>query len=153
MKLDFAVPGKYSTLIHKGTKVKFSVEGDDNKYDAEVIATEEGIDQNTRNLKARAVVTAHARALTPGAYANVELRLNENHNTLMVPTQSIIMNERKKSVIVCKAGKAVFVPIQTGMRQSGSIEVLSGLNAGDTVVTTGVLFIKPDMKLEFAKVK
>jgi len=153
MKLDFAVPGKYSTLIHKGTKVKFSVEGDDNKYDAEVIATEEGIDQNTRNLKARAVVTAHARALTPGAYANVELRLNENHNTLMVPTQSIIMNERKKSVIVCKAGKAVFVPIQTGMRQSGNIEVLSGLNAGDTVVTTGVLFIKPDMKLEFAKVK
>ena len=63
------------------------------------------------------------------------------------------MSERKKTVIVSKAGKAVFVPIQTGVRQSGSLEVLSGLNAGDTVVTTGVLFIKPDMKLEFAKVK
>ena len=153
MKLDFAVPGKYSQLIHKGTKVKFSVEGDTNKYNAEVMATEQGIDQNTRNLKARAVVTAHAPALTPGAYANVELRLNENHSALMVPTQSIIMNERKKSVIVSKDGKAVFIPIETGVRQSGSIEVLGGLNAGDTVVTTGLLFIKPDMKLEFAKVK
>ena len=153
MKLDFDVPVKYSQLIHKGTKVKFSVEGDTNKYHAEVMATEEGIDQNTRNLKARAVVTAHAPALTPGAYANVQLRLNENRNALMIPTQCIIMSERKKTVIVSKAGKAVFVPIQTGVRQSGSLEVLSGLNAGDTVVTTGVLFIKPDMKLEFAKVK
>ncbi|MEI8004644.1 MAG: efflux RND transporter periplasmic adaptor subunit [Bacteroidota bacterium] len=153
MKLDFAVPGKYSQLIHKGTKVKFSVEGDTNKYNAEVMATEEGIDQNTRNLKARAVVTAHAPALTPGAYANVQLRLNENRNALMIPTQCIIMSERKKTVIVSREGKAVFVPIQTGVRQSGSLEVLTGLNAGDTVVTTGVLFIKPDMKLEFAKVK
>jgi membrane fusion protein (multidrug efflux system) len=153
MKLDFSVPGKYSQLIRKGTLVKFSVEEDTSKYDAVVMATEEGIDQVTRNLKARAVVTAHAPALTPGAYANVELRLNENHNALMVPTQSIIMNERKKTVIVSRAGKAVFIPIQTGIRQSGSLEVRSGLKAGDTVVTTGVLFIKPDMKLDFAKVK
>ena len=153
MKLDFAVPGKYSQLIHKGTKVKFSVEGDDNKYDAEVIATEEGIDQNTRNLKARAVVNAHSPVLTPGAYASVELKLSENKQALLIPTQSIIMTERKKSVIVCKAGKAVFTPINTGARQSGNIEVLTGLNEGDTVVTTGVLFIKPDMKLDFAKIK
>ena len=153
MKLDFAVPGKYSQLIHKGTRVKFSVEGDDNKYDAEVIATEEGIDQNTRNLKARAVVNAHSPVLTPGAYASVELKLSENKQALLIPTQSIIMTERKKSVIVCKAGKAVFTPINTGARQSGNIEVLTGLNEGDTVVTTGVLFIKPDMKLDFAKIK
>jgi len=153
LKLDFSVPGKYSQMIHKGTKVKFSVEGDDNKFDAEVMATEEGIDQNTRNLKARALVTAHSPALTPGAYASVELRLNQNRSALMVPTQSIIMKERSKSVIICKDGKAVFIPIKTGVRQSGNIEVISGLNAGDTVVTTGVLFIKPDMELKFAKIK
>ena len=153
LKLDFSVPGKYSQMIHKGTKVKFSVEGDDNKFDAEVMATEEGIDQNTRNLKARALVTAHSPSLTPGAYASVELRLSQNRSALMVPTQSIIMKERSKSVIICKDGKAVFIPIKTGVRQSGNIEVISGLNAGDTVVTTGVLFIKPDMKLDFAKIK
>jgi len=56
-------------------------------------------------------------------------------------------------LIICKDGKAVFIPIKTGVRQSGNIEVISGLNAGDTVVTTGVLFIKPDMELKFAKIK
>jgi len=153
LKLDFSVPGKYSQMIHKGTKVRFSVEGDDNKFDAEVMATEEGIDQNTRNLKARALVTAHAPSLTPGAYASVELRLSQNRSALMVPTQSIIMKERNKSVIICKGGKAVFVPVKTGVRQSGNIEVVSGINEGDTVVITGVLFIKPEMDLKFAKIK
>jgi membrane fusion protein (multidrug efflux system) len=153
LKLDFAVPGKYSSMIHRGTRVKFSVEGDETKYDAEVMATEEGIELNTRNLKARAIVTTHAPSLTPGAYANVELRLNENHNALMIPTQAIIMKERLKSVIICKGGKAVFVPILTGVRKAETVEVTKGLNAGDTVVTTGVLFIKPDTELKFAKVK
>ncbi len=153
LKLDFSVPGKYSQMIHQGTKVRFSVEGDDNKFDAVVMATEEGIDQNTRNLKARAIVTAHSPSLTPGAYASVELRLSQNRSALLVPTQAIIMKERNKSVIICKGGKAVFVPIKTGVRQAGNIEVITGLNAGDTVVTTGVLFIKPDMELTFAKIK
>ncbi len=153
LKLDFSVPGKYSSMIHKGTKVKFSVEGDEKKYDAEVMATEEGIDLNTRNLKARAIVEAHAPTLTPGAYASVELRLSENHNALMIPTQAIIMKERSKSVIVSRGGKAVFVPIQTGVRKAGTLEVVKGLSAGDTVVVTGVLFIKPDMVLTFAKIK
>ena len=153
LKLDFAVPGKYSSMIHSGTKVNFTVEGDSTTYHAEVMATEEGIEFNTRNLKARAIVTSHAPTLTPGAYANVSLRLNENHNALMIPTQAIIMKERNKSVIVSRGGKAVFVPIQTGVRKAGTLEVTQGLNAGDTVVTTGVLFIKPDMELKFAKVK
>ena len=153
LKLDFSVPGKYSSMIHKGTKVRFSVEGDEKKYDAEVMATEEGIDLNTRNLKARAIVEAHAPTLTPGAYASVELRLSENRNALMIPTQAIIMKERSKSVIVSRGGKAVFVPIQTGVRKAGTLEVIQGLSAGDTVVVTGVLFIKPDMELTFAKIK
>ncbi|MCX6280386.1 MAG: efflux RND transporter periplasmic adaptor subunit [Bacteroidetes bacterium] len=153
LKLDFSVPGKYSSMIHKGTKIKFTVEGDDKKYDAVVMATEEGIDLNTRNLKARAVVESHAPTLTPGAYASVELRLSENSNALMIPTQAIIMKERSKSVIVSRGGKAVVVPIKTGVRKAGTIEVIQGLSAGDTVVVTGVLFIKPEMELTFAKIK
>ena len=153
LKLDFAVPGKYSQLIHPGTKVKFSVEGDDQKFDAAVMATEEGIELNTRNLKARAVVDTHGPSLVPGAYANVELRLNEDRHALMIPTQAIILQERNKQVIICRGGKAVFSKITTGVRKASEIMVTAGLAEGDTIVTTGVLFIKPGTDLKFAKVK
>ena len=152
LKLDFSVPEKYSGAVKAGMKVKFSVQGDDTTYDATVLATEEGIDVTTRNLKARAVVNNKDKALKPGAFANVELELGENKNALMVPTQAVIPQERAKQLIVAKNGKATFVTVTTGVRQASNIEVESGIAAGDTVVTTGLLFLKPGADLKFSKV-
>jgi membrane fusion protein, multidrug efflux system len=152
LKLDFAVPEKYSGEIKTGAKVKFTVQGNEKKYDAAVIATEEGIDANTRNLKARALVNMNSSSLIPGAFANVELRLKEDKNALMVPTQAIIPQERNKRLIVANHGVAKFVTIKTGLRQASLIQVLNGIAPGDTVVTTGILFIKPGAKLKFSKV-
>lgn len=152
LKLDFSVPEKYSSDIKPGVKVKFTVQGDDKKYDATVIATEQGIESDTRNLNGRAIVENKVTSLIPGAFANVELRLSENKRVLMVPSQAIIPQERSKQLIVAKQGKASFVTIKTGLRNASSVEVLSGINPGDTVVTTGILFLKPDAVLKFSKV-
>jgi membrane fusion protein (multidrug efflux system) len=152
LKLDFSVPEKYSNQVKQGLKVKFSVLGDDAPHEATVIATEEGIDVATRNLKARAVVKNKDAALKPGAFANVELQLGENKNALMVPTQAVIPQERTKQLIIVKNGKAKFITVSTGVRQASNIEVLDGITAGDTVVTTGLLFLKPGSDLKFSKV-
>lgn len=152
LKLDFSVPEKYSREVKEGALVRFSVQGDDKKYDARVIATEEGIETTTRNLRVRAVVSTGTKSLIPGTFANVEVRLRENQKALMVPTQSIIPQERNKKLIVARNGKAVFVKVRTGIRQDENIEVLDSIRQGDTVVTTGILFIKPGAKLKFSKV-
>ena len=152
LKLDFSVPEKYQDELKQGLKVTFTVQGDETKYDATVMATEEGIDANTRNLNARALVKNANARLKPGAFANVELQLKEIKNALMVPTQAIIPQELKKQLIVEKDGKAKFINVLTGVRQASNIQVLTGLAPGDTVVTTGILFLKPGMGLKFSKV-
>ena len=152
MKLDFSVPEKYSTQVRPGSMVQFTVQGDDRKHEASVMATEEGIDPGTRNLKVRALVKMDSISIVPGTFANVELRLNENKNALMVPTQAIIPRERDKQLIVARSGKAQFIKVRTRIRQESMIEVSEGLQPGDTVVTTGILFIKPGAILKFAKV-
>jgi membrane fusion protein, multidrug efflux system len=152
LKLDFSVPEKYSNEVKQGLKVKFTVLGDDAPHEATVMATEEGIDVATRNLKARAVVKNKDATLKPGAFANVELELGENKNALMVPTQAVIPQERTKQLIVAKNGKAKFVTVTTGVRQASNVEVLDGIVAGDTVVTTGLLFLKPGSDLKFSKI-
>ena len=152
LKLDFSVPEKYSNEVKRGLKVKFTVLGDEAPHEAIVMATEEGIDVATRNLKARAVVKNENAKLMSGAFANVELELGENKNALMVPTQAIIPQERNKQLIVAKNGKAQFVTVKTGVRQASAVEVLDGIAAGDTIVTTGLLFLKPGTDLKFSKV-
>jgi membrane fusion protein (multidrug efflux system) len=152
LKLDFSVPEKYSNIINKGGKLKFLVQGDETKYDAIVMATEQSIEANTRNLKARAVVNKNSASLIPGAFANVELSLGENPKALMVPTQAIIPTERDKKLIVVKGGKATFVAVKTGVRESANIEVTEGISPGDTIVTTGILFLKPGATVNFSKI-
>ena len=53
---------------------------------------------------------------------------------------------------VIKGGKAVFVQVKTGVRESANIEVSEGISAGDTIVTTGILFLKPGMNVKLSKI-
>jgi len=109
LKLDFSIPEKYSSEMKPGLKVKFTVHGNERQYDATVIATEGGIDANTRNLKVRAIINSKSDELVPGGFTNVQLTLGENKNAIMIPTQAIIPQERNKSVIIAKNGKAQFL--------------------------------------------
>jgi membrane fusion protein, multidrug efflux system len=151
LKLDFSVPEKYSNEIREGKKVEFTVQGDETKYEATVMASEEGIESQTRNLRVRATVNGNVSALKPGAFANVELALNENKDALMIPTQAIIPQEMDKKVIVSRGGKAVFVTVKTGIRQVSKLEVTEGLKAGDTIAVSGLLFLKPRSPIKFSK--
>lgn len=153
LKLDFSVPSKYSSEVNVGTKLKFTIQGKDEKYDATVMASEKGIESITNNLKVRAVVTNKPGALLPGEFANIDLNLKQNDHALMIPTQSVIPQELTKQVIIAKNGKAKFVTITTGIRKEATIEVLKGIEPGDTLITTGILFIKPESVIKLLKVK
>jgi membrane fusion protein (multidrug efflux system) len=152
IKLDFSVPEKYSSIVKSGMKVKFNMNNDDKMFDATVFATEEGIDANTRNLKVRALVNSQSTDLIPGSFANVILRMNDNKNAIMIPTQALIPLENSKNVIIARKGKAHFVEVTTGTRQASKIEITNGLQVGDTIITSGLQFIKEDVKLSYSSV-
>jgi membrane fusion protein, multidrug efflux system len=152
LKLDFAVPEKYSSLIRTGQSVRFTVEGGGAPYNAVVQATEQSIDANTRNLLVRAYVR-DARGLLPGAFAEVSLSLGNKTQALMIPNQAVIPQAREKRVIISRNGKAHFVSIKTGIRQSDMIEVVDGLHPGDTIAVTGILFLRPESPMKFSKVE
>jgi membrane fusion protein, multidrug efflux system len=153
LKLDFFVPEKYSSEIKTGMKVKFSMSNSEKLFDATVLATEEGIDDATRNLKVRAVVNSQSNELLSGGFSNVQLRLGENKNAIMIPTQAIIPQEENKIVIVSRNGMAKFVVVKTGMRKADNIEITQGVQPGDTIVTSGLLFVKEGSKLSFSTIK
>ncbi|MFZ4522438.1 MAG: efflux RND transporter periplasmic adaptor subunit [Bacteroidales bacterium] len=152
LKLDFSVPEKYSKEISEGKVVRFTIQGTDTFFTARITAAEGGVEAATRNLRVRAVVNRPDPALSPGIFATVEVPLEVSPNALMIPTQAVIPQERNKKVIVARQGKATFVTIQTGTRRSKDVEVISGLNAGDTVVTTGILFLRMNSDLKFSKI-
>ncbi len=122
-------------------------------HTAKVLATEQSIQAETRNLQVRAAVQGRSRDLLPGAFAEVTLSLGKNASALLIPSQAIIPQARDKKVILSKGGKATFVTVKTGVRQAGLVEITEGIQSGDTVATTGMLFLRPDMPVVFSKIE
>jgi membrane fusion protein (multidrug efflux system) len=153
LKLQFTVPEKYGTLIQKGQQVVFEVDGSRKTFQATVIATESAVEEATRSLTARALIRSSDPALVPGEFAKVKLVLGKDNNAIMIPSQSVMLQGRKKQVIVYNDGKANYNEIITGIRDSANVQVLSGLNLGDTLITSGLLFLRPGAEIKLAKNK
>jgi membrane fusion protein (multidrug efflux system) len=152
LKLEFSIPEKYAKEITPGYVVKFSVDAGEGNYTAVVMATESSVDQNTRTLKVRAMVDGGKRELIPGIFAKINLQLGKSSSALLVPTQAVIPTARNKQVILLRGDSAIFTVVETGIRDSAYVQVLSGLHPGDTVVTTGLMAIRPKARVKVIKV-
>ncbi|QEC44524.1 efflux RND transporter periplasmic adaptor subunit [Pseudobacter ginsenosidimutans] len=153
LKMEFAVPEKYSDEMRKGRTVTFTVAGANQKFNASILATESLIEANTRTLKVRTVVGGNNPLLVPGAFAKVALQLGENDEALIIPTQAVIPQARNKRVILYRGGVAQFQEVKTGIRDSSFVQITEGLQKGDTVVTTALLSIRENSKIKLAKVQ
>lgn len=152
LKLDFTVPEKYTGQIKIGQLVTFTFEGSSKELGAKVIATEGNVTENTRSLTVRAAVVGKDDGLLPGSFAKVKLSFDPDPNSILVPTQAVLPQSRGKKVILYKSGTAVFADVTTGMRDSARIQILEGIKAGDTVVVTGLLSVRPESKIQIGKI-
>jgi membrane fusion protein (multidrug efflux system) len=152
LKLEFSVPEKYAKDIGKGYAVRFRVDGGTQDHTASVIATENNVDQNTRTLQVRAVVSGKKPELVPGLFAKVNLQLGKNDKAILVPTEAVIPTIRNKQVVLLRGDTAKFTVVETGLRDSAYIEILNGVNVGDTVITTGLMAIRPETRVKITNV-
>lgn len=75
--------------------------------------------------------------LKVGTYVNVHVNMSKNANALMIPRDAIVSSVKDPSVYVVNQDVARLVKISTGRNFGNNLEVVSGLNAGDMVVTNG----------------
>lgn len=152
LKLDFTVPEKFTSQLQPGQLVDFTSEGNTKTYKAKVIATESGVSADNRSLQVRALVTNNDGKILPGNFAKVKMSFKPDPNAIMIPSQAIIPQARGKKVVVYKNGDILFTDVTTGNRDSANVQILSGLKAGDTIITTGLMGLKPNGKVTLNKV-
>jgi membrane fusion protein (multidrug efflux system) len=142
VKLTFAVPEKYAGQVKENTEINFTVAGSAKAYTATVYAIEPGIEASTRTLQLRARADNTDGALRPGSFANIKLPLTVIPDALLIPTQAVVPVQNGKKVFIAQNGIAKEVMIETSTRTEKDLLVTSGLSAGDTVLTTGVMTLK-----------
>lgn len=152
IKVEFAVPSRYSPLVNKDDRINFSVESSEEKFTGTIYAIEPKIDQNTRTLQIRAICNNENNLLIPGLFANVTYILDVIPNALMIPSQSIIPEMNSHKIYTLKNGVVNENMVQIGLRTETRVQVTSGINPGDTIITTGILQIRQGMPVSVASI-
>ncbi len=147
LKIEFAVPERYAGILKAGNSLEFSVEGDIEKRKAKVYATDSYVNTDTRTYTVRALYDNRDGKLVPGRYVNVGLTTNEYEGAIAVPSQAIVSEMGIDKVFVCRGGAAMPVEITKGLRTDAYVQVLRGLNVGDTVITTGTMQLRTGQKV------
>jgi membrane fusion protein (multidrug efflux system) len=79
--------------------------------------------------------------------ARVTLNTGGGAKNVYVPNQAVVPDVKGRSVWVMKSGKANLVPVITGSRTADMLEVLSGIEKGDTVITTGLMQLREGLSV------
>lgn len=145
LKLEFAIPEKYVPQQLMGSKVSFTTEGYNETFMAHVYAIDYNVDQETRTIGLRAKYDNSGMKLVPGMFASVTLITEEKNDAIQVPTEAVVPYMNEKRIWLLHGSKAVLAPIVAGSRNDRNIEVLSGINPGDTVIISGLMQLRPGM--------
>ncbi|MCW3093216.1 MAG: efflux transporter periplasmic adaptor subunit [Ferruginibacter sp.] len=152
VKIDFTLPEMYGSAIKTGSLVDVEVDAvTQARGRALIVATEPGANTDTRNLRVRALLKG--ASANPGAFVKVYIDAGKTRSSIKIPTNCIIPDDKNNQVVLVKNGKANFVNVQTGIREANTVEVIKGINVGDSIVVTGVLFARPKAPLKVRSVK
>jgi len=145
LKITFSIPEKYANQVKTNSNLSFTINNGTEKFTAKVYAIEPEVQAATRTLQVRAITENSQGKLLPGTFANVELPLSIIKDAIIVPSEAIIpVQNGKKVFITNNKGMAIQVMVETATRTDASILILSGVKAGDTLITSGVMSLKDE---------
>ena len=146
---DLKIPETFAALIKKDLPIKAKFSGNKNKtYSGKVYAVSSRINAETRSLLTRVIIDNEISELIPGSLLEVIINYNER-NSLAIPDTSMMVEGSKTYVYkVSKDNITNKTEIKIGIRGGGFIEIISGLNEGETIVAEGLKKVRPRGKIK-----
>jgi membrane fusion protein (multidrug efflux system) len=147
IKVEFAVPEKYASVLKNGNTVLFKVDGNNTQHQAKIYGIEPKVDEVTRNVIMRAICANPGQQILPGAFAKVSVISSTNANAFMIPTQAVVPILKGQKIFLAQGDSVIERNIKTGIRKDNVIEVTDGLKAGEEVVVEGVMYLRQGAKI------
>lgn len=140
IKVTFGIPGKFVNEVGVGQTIQMKVDACKGRLFRGIVeAVDSHVDPSTNTVSLRASVPNDDGALKAGLFASISLIVGEQSGTITVDEAAVDRMGEQEFVWIVDRGRARRVPILTGARERGRIEVIAGLKEGQTVVTAGQL--------------
>jgi membrane fusion protein, multidrug efflux system len=153
---DFSLPQQQFSSIAVGNEVRINTDAaPDKTFTGKIIAVNPEIDQTTRSVRVRSTLVNEGELLRPGMFANVEVVLPQVNEVLAIPATSVLYAPYGDTVFVIDSKKDETSGeeqqilrqqiIRLGQTRGDYVAVTKGLKEGESVVTSGVFKLRPNM--------
>jgi RND family efflux transporter MFP subunit len=129
--------------IKRGLPVTVTIDSLPGKtYTGRIMRIAPLLDPQTRNGIVEIEIANRQGELKGEMFARIELDLGSSRETTLVPRDALIYRGEQPGVYTIEAEAARFRPVETGLTQEEKVEVINGLQAGETVITRGANLLK-----------
>lgn len=149
VKIVVNVGEKDITKLRKGKKVRVSVDAyPEENFLGRVVKVAPAVDPRSRKLKVELEIENKDHRLKPGMFADVEIIYNEHSNVLVVPRISVLEKEGRTILFTVEDDRAKLREVKTGISDEEKIEIVEGLNEGESVIVEGNYGLVDGAKVE-----
>ena len=127
--------------LSAGDKADVSVSAAGQTFEAVIRSVERAANMQTRLYTVTLSLPSDTGGLLAGMFADVTFHTDVSENTIVVPTEAVLTRGETRYVFVVENGAAKYVEVQTGLTGNGVTEVLTGLTAGQQLVTVGQAYL------------
>jgi membrane fusion protein (multidrug efflux system) len=153
LHVDFAIPQRSMNLLTVGLKISLRVDSfPDSTFTGSITAIDASIDTATRNIKVQGTLQNEEERMRPGMFADVTVVYPEQREFITIPISSVSYAPYGDTVYVIEKDENGPRPIRPqivrlGEKRGDQVAVLSGLNEGEEVATSGVFRLRPNAKV------
>jgi RND family efflux transporter MFP subunit len=148
------VPQEDQFKFKKGMKVSMVLDNGA-KVDGTISLISPAVDESSRAVKIEAMVANKDSVLRPGLFVESNILLETRKNTLTIPQDAVLRQsgDSTQHIFVVSNGVAKKVPVTLGVLNAHTVEVLNGVNDGDSVVISGIEKISDGDKVQISQRK
>ena len=147
--LETNLPEKYFTHVEKGLKAYItSYTSTNDTLIGEITQISPAIDPEARTFKCFVNVNNKSESILPGMFVKADLVINSSENTIVIPKDIIISKGRTKYVFVVERGVANMRTITTGLESDKNVEILGGLETGESLVSKGFETLRDNSRVK-----
>lgn len=144
MKVDFNVPENQLSHVHNGQTINVLVDAlPGETFSGEIYAISPSINNRNHNIAIRAKLENRDNLLRPGLFARIQIITHTDAHAIMVPEEAIIPKNSEFFVMTVEDDKIGMAQVTLGLRRNGAVNILSGLNVDQVIVTAGQMKLFP----------
>ena len=154
LKARFAVPQRYASSVKVGDRVTLKDQERNVEKKGKVTALDATISESSRTRQVVVTVDNSSGKLIAGGYASITLQMKTaQKSSTTIPAEALILDRDGAYVFVVKDGKAHIKHVKTGLRTPFSVEIVSGLSKGDTVIVSGIISLREGVPVNIKDIR